>query len=75
MRNVLCPLYGSCLDNAIRKSLPGFNCTGCPHESDCEPVPETEAIRCLFLYAAVFHPDQWQEYRKARSVAFPDPGF
>ena len=53
-RNVFCPHYNACLDNAVRKYLPGWDCTDCKYEKVFEPIDPTEAERCKILLNKVF---------------------
>ncbi len=54
LRNVFCPYYNSCLDNAVRKNLPGWDCTSCAHKGVIEPIDPTEADRCKKLLYKAF---------------------
>lgn len=53
-RNVLCPYYNSCLDNAVVKNLPNWDCTTCKHKNTKEQIDPTEAERCGNLIQRVF---------------------
>jgi len=73
MRNVLCPRYTTCLENAVRQSLPDFDCAGCPHEHDHEPIPPDEHVRAAILLAAAFRPKIYQKYREDTAKRFAGP--
>jgi len=53
-RNVLCPHYSSCLDAAVKKKLPGWECRNCEHRNKVEPIDPIEAERCRRLLAKIF---------------------
>ncbi len=59
MRNVRCPQYSRCLDDAIRQEQAGFTCLGCSHRYDEDRIDTTELIGCLMLLWRVFIPDRY----------------
>jgi hypothetical protein len=63
-RNVLCPSYSSCLSAAVKLNLPGFDCLGCIHLRDHEPVNPHEARNAGVLLALLFLPELYQEYHQ-----------
>ena len=65
MRNVTCPVYGTCLNDAIRRNLPGFECEGCLHEHDHDDIPENEPIRSIILLCAVFNRYLYRQFIKS----------
>jgi len=54
-RNVLCPYYDTCLDNAVTKNLPTWDCSACKHKNTKEPIDPTEADRCKKLLYKAFY--------------------
>ncbi len=56
-RNFACPLYDSCLSQAVDRKLNGFQCLGCPSEGVVRPdwheVQERDSHRVMSLFAAV----------------------
>jgi len=40
-RNIYCPHYRDCLDNAVECSWPSWNCSLCPHKA-MQAMPECE---------------------------------
>ena len=54
-RNVFCPYYRDCLNDAVRKNLPGWDCTSCAHQGVIEPIDPTEADRCKKLLYKAFY--------------------
>jgi hypothetical protein len=61
-RNVLCPSYSSCISAAVKLNLPGFDCLGCIHLRDHEPVNPHEARNAGVLLALLFLPELYQTY-------------
>ena len=55
LRNVFCPYYNACLDNAVRKKLPGWDCTRCVYKNVIEPIDPSEAERCKNLLHKAFN--------------------
>ena len=53
-RNVLCPYYDTCLDNVVRKDIPGWDCADCEHRNKVAPIDPTEPNRCKQLLAKIF---------------------
>ena len=53
-RNVLCPYYNSCLDNAVAKNLPKWDCSTCKHKNTKEQIDPSEAERCGNLLHRIF---------------------
>ena len=59
-RNIWCPLYDRCLDEAIRSQAQGFSCQGCEHEHDLTRRPINgddigdAAGPCIALLVAIF---------------------
>jgi hypothetical protein len=41
-RNIFCPLYGCCLDQAARRAWPTWACSQCPNMSLTQPLCESE---------------------------------
>ena len=58
----MCPSYSACLSSAIKLNLPGFDCTGCHHARDHEPLNPHEARRAGVLLAFLFLPELYREY-------------
>ena len=54
LRNVLCPHYNICLDNAVKKTLPGWDCSDCIHEATNEQIDPSEYVRCEKLLNKIF---------------------
>ena len=53
-RNVLCPYYNTCLDNAVAKNLPKWDCSTCEHKNTKEQIDPSEAERCGNLLQKIF---------------------
>ena len=54
LRNVLCPYYNACLDNAVAKDLPQWDCSTCEHKHTKEQIDPSEAERCGNLLHRIF---------------------
>ena len=62
MRNLFCPHYSQCLDEAVRRNLPSVECSGCEHRFEAEPLTAIEFFKCCLLFAAIFRPEVLKEY-------------
>lgn len=51
-RNVFCPFYGECLDNAVKKSWPDWECGNCRHKDteECHPDSHFTASNAVDFY-------------------------
>ena len=54
LRNVLCPHYNICLDNAVKKTLSGWDCSACIHKNTNEQIDPSEFVRCEKLLDKIF---------------------
>ena len=54
-RNVLCPHYNICLDNAVKKTLPAWDCSACIHKDTKEQIDPSESVRCGHLLHKIFY--------------------
>lgn len=54
-RNVLCPYYNTCLDNAVEKNLAKWDCSACIHKNTKEQIDPSEAERCGNLLYKIFN--------------------
>ncbi len=55
LRNVLCPHYNFCLDNAVKKTLSGWDCSACIHKNTKEQIDPSESVRCGKLLNKIFY--------------------
>ena len=55
LRNVLCPYYNTCLDNAVKKILSGWDCSACMHKNTKEEIDHSESLRCGRLLNKIFY--------------------
>ena len=53
-RNVLCPHYNTCLDHAVEKNLPSWDCSTCMHKHTKERIDPSEFERCGNLINKIF---------------------
>ena len=54
VRNVLCPYYNTCLNHAVAKNLPQWDCSTCEHKHKKEKIDPAEAERCGNLLYRIF---------------------
>ena len=65
-RNVTCPRYSRCLDDAVRRNLTTkqFDCSGCRHEHSHQQLTSYDCLRSIILLAAVFNEPLYQVMRR-----------
>jgi excisionase family DNA binding protein len=69
LRNVLCPYYNGCLDHAVEKDLPGWDCGGCDHRAEEIYLPEqTDFAPEWLLLHAIFEPEKYKRYRQIEAL-------
>jgi hypothetical protein len=68
MRNVLCPRYGACLDEAIKTNAKGFSCGGCPDEETEGPLDDDDPMGYILLWIAILEPDLYAEMLQLRRL-------
>ena len=68
MRNIFCPYYSKCLDQAARQNSPGFDCSKCFHCKDKTDFGEIEMERYYLLLWGIFKPNLYRKYRALESA-------
>jgi hypothetical protein len=63
VRNVSCPHYQRCLDQAAKKNAPGWDCSKCKHRNDRTDTEEIDLERYYLLLWGVFKPELYRKYR------------
>jgi hypothetical protein len=66
MRNVCCPAYSICLDDAVKAEQP-FSCDACIKRSTVAPIPHTELEASILLLWAIFRPERWRAYNELKA--------
>lgn len=62
-RNVFCPHYSDCLDQAVETGK-NFNCGGCKHEYERSAESQSDTFGCYLLIIAVYFPEIYKSYRR-----------
>ncbi|MDY6950422.1 MAG: hypothetical protein SWE60_02840 [Thermodesulfobacteriota bacterium] len=52
-KNVYCPHYGQCLDQAAKAYWPSWDCSECPYKTTIQPLKVDQAARVLNLCGEV----------------------
>lgn len=65
MRNVFCPHYSECLTREARADSPGWDCSGCAHQWNQVPHPESDLSEYWLLLWAIFDPEKFKAARLA----------
>ena len=64
MRNIFCPHYRRCLDQAIDENNNGFDCSLCKHRKLKTGIDPIEHEQALLLLVAAFNPEFYRELQK-----------
>lgn len=66
IRNVLCPFYGKCLDQAVKENAAGWDCQPCVLYKVDGDIEETDFVgEQLFLWA-LFKPHLYKLYNESK---------
>ena len=52
-KNVYCPHYGQCLDQAAKEYWPSWDCSECPYKSTVQPLKIDQGTGGMDLYGQV----------------------
>lgn len=64
-RNIYCPYYTHCLDNAAQENAPGWSCDKCEHRlARGGSIDETEFLEYYLLLWGIFKPELLRRYRE-----------
>lgn len=67
-RNVLCPYYRKCLDQAASQNSPGWDCSSCRHRNERADIGEIELERYQLFLWSIFRPKLYRKYRSTEAA-------
>ena len=62
-RNVFCPYYNDCLDNAV-KTGEIFSCKDCEFENERAEENQLDTFGCYLFLLAIYFPEAYRGYRR-----------
>jgi hypothetical protein len=65
-RNIYCPHYADCLDNAIQEGAADFDCSNCSHRDERAQETLESFFGCCLLLTKIFAPEIYEEFVNTR---------
>ena len=66
MRNLDCPHYSDCLNQAAKANASGWDCSSCPEKNTKTEMRDYDILGCKILLHAIFNPNLYALYRGSK---------